>query len=199
MRECPTCGGEYQRLGQHFAFNQEHRPSLSEYQREVVELLVLWGVHIREDSAESRLEVYSTNESTIRVVADALGWLANEPRIHERGEKIARRAAERNGAGEKFPVQNYNDVWAVSTVPHPELANYSQGPESVSELTRNTLRWLIQSTSTWQGMGPFGSLHVDVRGWAVGGDFLRELLHEAGVETIDGSMTDDTPYASGTN
>jgi hypothetical protein len=51
---------------------------------------------------------------------------------------------------------------------------------------------VILSAATWEGLGPFGSLHVDVRGMDVEGDHFRELLHDAGVATIEGSKVDDT-------
>lgn len=193
MNQCPTCGEEYQRLGQHFAFNSDHRPPLSELQRNVVEYLVLRGVQVRDNGSESRLEVYSTDENFIRSVADALGWLSNEPRVHKSGERAAERLNEQYGSDSlHFNPEDYNDMWGVSTVPHPELDNYSQGPEAVTELSWNTLRWVVLSAGTWEGIGPFGSLHVDVRGMSVEGDHFHELLHEIDVATVEGSKVDDT-------
>lgn len=192
MNQCPTCGEEYQRLGQHFAFNSDHRPPLSKLQQEVVEYLVLDGIHVRDEGAESRLEVFSTDGSFIRSVAEVLGWLSNEPRVHETGERTAERLNQQSREDLHFDPENYHDMWAVSTVPHPDFSEFSEGPEAVMELSWNTLRWLILSAATWEGFGPFGSLHVDVRDMDVEGDYLRELLHDAGVSTVEGSKVDDT-------
>lgn len=193
MDQCPTCGEEYQRLGQHFAYNSDHRPPLSDIQQDVVEFLILHGVQVRDDGSASRLEVYSTDESFIRSVADVLGWLSNEPRVHETGERMTEQLNQQYASEYlHFNPENYNDMWAVSTVPHPELSEYTEGSEAVVELSWNTLRWVILSAATWEGLGPFGSLHVDVRGMDVEGDDLRELLHDAGVATIEGSKVDNT-------
>ena len=51
---------------------------------------------------------------------------------------------------------------------------------------------MILSAGTWQGRGPFGSLHLDVRGMNVEGGHVRDLLHGAGVATVEGSKVDDT-------
>ena len=82
--------------------------------------------------SDSRLEVYSTDREFIESVAGVLGWLSNEPQVHETGEEAARRLNDQGGGeSPEFDPENYGDLWGVSTVPHSRLAKYSQGSEAV--------------------------------------------------------------------
>lgn len=171
---CPTCGENYSKLGNHFQWNPDHRPPLSPWQKDVIRHLTLLGVSVRDDTTHPRFEVYSDSEYFIQVTADALGWMANEPRLHESAESVAERF-------DNLTVDDVSGLWAVSTLPHPELADYRE-PEDVSELTPRVARWLIKSRGEWVGT-VIGSLHIDVRGSTrVDGDHLMGLLRDIGVD-----------------
>lgn len=181
MNKCPTCDQEFERLGGHFRYYPEHRPALTDEQRGVVEYLILRGIHVRTDGSRPSLEVYSTAESRIRRVADELGWLANDPRVHQSATDVA---AHLNDRFEwDFDPAECDDVYAVSTVPHPALGEYD-GPTSVARLRPLTARLLASETGQWQGL-PVGSLHLDVRGWAVSGQHVRRLIERMGVQTVE--------------
>ncbi|GAB3672466.1 hypothetical protein [Halopiger thermotolerans] len=182
MNECPTCGREFERLGGHFRYHPEHRPDLSDEQRAVIEFLILRGCHVREGGSHPSLEVFSTAESAIRRVADELGWLANDPRLHQSATDVAERLNDRF-EGYEFDPAECDDVFAVSTVPHPALGDY-EGPESVERLRPFTGRLLACEAGVWRGL-PLGSLYLDVRGFDVSGDHLRRLLRRMGVTTAE--------------
>ncbi|PSP59467.1 hypothetical protein BRC72_01005 [Halobacteriales archaeon QH_7_66_36] len=166
----------------HFHHRPSHRPELSDRQRAVVEFLVLSGVTVRDDRAYPCLEVYSTAESAIRRVADELGWLANEPRRAKSADDVAARLNDRF-EGYEFDPAECDDVWAVSTVPHPALGEYDD-PTDVTRLHPFTGRLLAREAGVWRGL-PLGSLHLDVRGFDVSGDHLRRLLRRMGVTTAE--------------
>lgn len=181
MTKCPECSREFERLGTHFAHSPSHRPDLSDEQRVAVEYLILRGCHLRERSTGHVLEVYSTSESRIRDLAGELGWLANDPRLHQSATEVADHLTERFPY--EFDPAECNDVWAVSTVPHPKLGEYDD-PTDVTRLRPATARRLVRERGEWRGL-PLGSLHLDVRGWAVSGEHLRRLIERMGVATAD--------------
>ena len=186
---CPTCGETYDKLGNHFAWNPQHRSALSERQRAIIEFLVLRGVTIRGESQKSRLEGYGTSEAWIREVTDALGWVANDPYLHQSATDVADSVERRYQ--DNVSASDCSDVWGFTSVPHPAL-DY-EGPTDVKRLRPLTLRLLVGAVGNFVGT-IFGSLHVDVRGWDVGGDHMRDLLDSVGVSTVeydgDGYATD---------
>jgi len=187
--KCPTCGEKYEKLGNHFAWNPQHRPELSERQRAIIEFLILRGVTIRGEGQNFRLEGYGTSEAWIHEVTDALGWVANDPYLHQSASDVADSVERRYR--NNVSVSDCSDVWGFTSVSHPSL-DY-EGPTDVEQLRPLTLRLLIGAVGTWVGM-LFGSLHVDVRGWDVSGDHMSDLLNNVGVETVeydgDGYATD---------
>lgn len=181
MNKCPTCEQEFKRLGMHFHHHPSHRPNLSDEQRGVVEFLILRGVYVRERATGHSLEVYATAESSIRDVADRLGWLANDPRLHQSATDVAAHLTDRFEWD--FDPAECDDVFAVSTVPHSALGDYD-GPTDVTRLRPLTGRLLALEVGEWHGL-PLGSLHLDVRGYAVSGDHLRRLIERMGIQTVE--------------
>lgn len=179
---CPNCGNEYERIGQHFARGRCDHPELSDRQRGVLTYLIFRGVEVRRDGANPRLGVFSTDETFIREMADALGWVANEPRVHESAGDAYERMAERRPSV-NFERENFSDVWAVSTISHPAFEDLSE-PADVDRLAPATLRWVLETVGTWVGL-LFGSLHIDLRGWDVTGEQFRRVLANHGVPTAE--------------
>lgn len=176
--ECPECEREYERLGQHFAYAESHRPSLSDYQQDVLSFLSLIGGYVRNDSENPRLEIYSTNLEYIEAVDEALGWLSNGPRVYQDAEQAVERYQERFNC-ETEPT-NWNRIWALSTISHPEISEYVL-PTDMASLSPRVLRWLLLAKGEWVGT-VLGTLHIDVRSAAVDGDRLKEFLREIGVQ-----------------
>jgi hypothetical protein len=112
--------------------------------------------------------------------------------MHQPATDVADRLSSRYD-GYDVEASACNDVWAITTVSHPSL-DYDAATD-VEQLRPLTLRLLVSAVGTWIGL-LFGSLHIDVRGWDVSGDHLRDLLHNAGVPTseYDGEgYAEDTP------
>jgi hypothetical protein len=165
MTECPQCGEQYRRLGQHFAIGRCDRPELTDHQKGVIEYLVLRGANVRSDDADPRLAVFSTEQTRLELVAESLGWLANEPRCHV-----------------KATDPNSRDMYAFTTVPHPSL-NYD-GPADVDQLRPLTASLIVTERGTFVG-SLFGSLQIDLRGFDVSGQYVRTLLARENVATVE--------------
>jgi len=181
MNECPTCGDRFDRLGQHFALGDCDPPELSDRQRGIIDFLILRGANVRSETQNPRLEVYATSEGWIADVADALGWVANSPRVHQPATDVADRLSSRY---DRYDVEASacSDVWAFTTVPHPSF-DYDAAT-GVEQLRPLTLRLLVSAVGTWVGL-LFGSLHIDVRGWDVSGEQLRKLLERKEISTAE--------------
>ncbi|ELY80202.1 hypothetical protein [Natrinema pallidum] len=180
MNRCPTCGDRFEELGTHFRYHGDHRPELSDRQRGIIDYLILRGATVRRETANSRLEVYSTSEAWIRDVSDTLGWVAGDPWVQQSASDVADRSSRRYNTD--VAVSDCSDLWAFTTVPHPSL-DY-EGPTGVDHLEHPTLRLLVATVGAWVGL-LFGSLHLDVRAWDVSGDHLRGLLSKRGVTTAE--------------
>ena len=191
MTKCPTCSERFEQIGKHFRYYSDHRPKLSERQHAIVDFLILRGATVRDETQNSRLEVYGISKEWIREVSDALGWVANDPYLHQSATDVAN--SVESPYREKVSVSDCSDVWAFTSVPHPELAY--NGPTDVEQLRPLTLRLLLTTVGTWVGT-IFGSLHVDVRGWDVAGDHVKRLLHKDGVPTAE---YDSGGYATDTH
>jgi len=182
MSVCPQCSDCFERIGTHFARGGCGYPELSDRQRSLLTYLILRGATTRTKASHPRLEVTSTSEQWVRDVADALGWVANDPRLYESAEDTYQRVSEARPSVD-FERENFADLWAVSTIAHPAFEKLAD-PSDVDSLTPETLRWVIEAVGTWVGL-LFGSLHVDLRGWDVSGDQFRALLHDMGVLTAE--------------
>jgi len=211
---CPNCGTEYERIGNHFARGSCDFPPLSGFQRAYCTFLILRGATVRRDGQNPRLEVASQSEQNVREVADSLEWVTNEPRVLESAGDAYERMQERDPSM-NFERENFNDYWGVSTISHPAFASREspaeittvtdeQGcvpaepvgdgparvtgvgsvPADVDFICPETLRWVLEARGSWVGL-LFGSLHIDLRGWDVSGEQFRKILANHGVPTAE--------------
>lgn len=125
--EC-SCGSEYERIAQHWAFNPSHRPELSQRQYELCSGMLLGDGCIVNDAQEAALVVEMKNREFIDWLDEELGWLSNG--YTEKKDELARlrtlahpELTELRGwywAGEKvFPQQleltsTMFEMWYVS-------------------------------------------------------------------------------------
>lgn len=191
---CPTCGVEYQRLGQHFAVGSCERPELTAEQRDMADFLLLRGATVETTAKEPRLRVVSASREFLEVVTAGLGWVANDVYSHETAESAAERLHGQFGGD--YDATNINDLWAVSTVPH-DYFRERHGAGDVTELRAGTARHLIRTASRWVG-GPIGTLQFDVSAFDVSGDHLKRLLRDSGVARFcDDSKAGASPAERG--
>ncbi len=123
----------------HFSHVPSHRPELSELQLGVVEYLILRGVTIEDRTSHPSIDVFSTDRELLRAYDDLLGWLSNGIRLYKDSDTTTKRL---------------NDVYAISTIPHPELENYAEGSTSVKSLSNSCLK---ATSSRWSFVGEDGT------------------------------------------
>lgn len=119
--KCPECGNVYDRIGQHWAFNESHRPDLTDYQKKVVRGLLLGDgcVSTEGGAANSVFIVEMANEAFISWVDDVFGCLS-------RGYKMSKTAKESHDGWQQSqmftdrpPVENFSDLYRTELRPHP--------------------------------------------------------------------------------
>ncbi|QCP91436.1 hypothetical protein [Haloarcula marismortui] len=141
---------------------------MSELQLGVVEYLILRGVTIEDRTSHPSIDVFSTDRELLRAYDDLLGWLSNGIRLYKDSDTTTKRL---------------NDVYAISTIPHPELENYAEGSTSVKSLSNSCLKATIITAGTFVG-DLFGSLQIDLRGWDVDSDRFADMLADRGYDTV---------------
>ncbi|KZX47518.1 hypothetical protein [Haloarcula sp. K1] len=150
---------------------------MSELQLGVIEYLILRGTTIRDGGNYPSIDVFSTDRELLRAYDDLLGWLSNGIRLYRDSDTTTKRL---------------NDVYAISTVPHPEFENYTEGSTSVESLSNDCLKATIITAGTFVG-NLFGSLQIDLRGWDADSDRFADMLAEIGYDTVS---YDGDGYAS---
>ncbi|RKS83585.1 hypothetical protein BDK61_2973 [Haloarcula quadrata] len=134
--------------------------------------------------------VLSADRELLQAYSDLLGWLSNPVRLYQDSDTVADGLNDRLGGD--VTAEDCNDVYALSTIPHPEFENYTGGSTSVESLSNDCLKATIITASTFIG-DLFGSLQIDLRGWDVDSDRFADMLAEIGYDTIS---YDGDGYAS---
>lgn len=180
-RVCPECGEEYERIAQHYAWNEEHRPDLSGDQLDMVRFLLLDGASVDTEGSHNAIRYYSTELEYLKSVASRLGSVTSSIRLHETAAEQAERLRG------QYPDMNIeerslNDVYQLRTIPHPRLDAYEDGTD-VTKLAPKALHWFIKAHGSYQGSAIFPTLYLDTRDTGVPAEHLRSLLHEKGIQT----------------
>lgn len=92
-----SCGENYDRIAQHWAFNPSHRPTLSDKQWEICVGLLLGDGCLVDDASEGALVVGTKNEEFLSWLDEELGWLSGGY------------------------TEQSNGMFRLRTVAHPEL------------------------------------------------------------------------------
>lgn len=185
--ECTTCGKEYERIAQHYAFNEDHRPDLSDDQLDTVRFLLLDGATVETEGAHHSITHYSTDVEFLKAAAARLGGVVTSLRLEATAEEQAEHLAAKY-PGMDVTAETCSDLFALRTMPHPRLDGYEDG-DDVTELTPNALSWFIQFHGAYHGSAILPSLHLDTRNAGVSADHLRRLMHDYGIQT--GRLAED--------
>lgn len=140
---CMACGEAFDRIGTHWRYNPDHRPSFSAEQREIVTGLLMGDGYIDTRRGNPYLVVNMITE-------EYLQYLHNTFENFSKGvvlDKTAEECAIYNGGD----VENYNEIYSWRSCSHPELSEwsnwYSSGekvwPDDI-ELTPTVLKhWYV--------------------------------------------------------
>jgi hypothetical protein len=150
MVECPQCGDEYKKLGNHWHYYPSHRPELTQKQIEITTGLLMGNGWIDKNKEKSRLRCKMISPNYLEYLDNIFGVLSCGVSLkHTAAEsaKNVRNSGFRPDANE----ENYSDVYGWGTRSHPKFNEfrewYASGekvwPEDI-ELTPTVLKhWYV--------------------------------------------------------
>jgi len=119
MEKCPFCGESFQKIGTHWQWNPDHRPSLSDHQFEL-----LTGVLMGDGSIQQYRSGRKPHMDICMVNKDFLVWLDSELEIFSTGVCLRRTSEEikKNKQGTKlWEDSTFQDQYRLTTRAHPQL------------------------------------------------------------------------------
>lgn len=112
-----ACGEDFSRIGTHWRFNPNHRPSISDEQREIVTGLLMGDGYIDTRPDNPYIVLCMISENYLQYIDDVFGVLGKGVTL----DKTAEQNAKYNGGSS----ENYNDLYRWRSVSHPELSDWS--------------------------------------------------------------------------
>ena len=186
---CEECNEEYERIAQHWAWNEEHRPEIIEVDKQRL-IGLLMGDGCIENGAgngnrkNAAMLVHNTNEKFLQEISDLISLPSNISKT-----KTAEESFENFGFSHKVERENFNDVYRLSFISHPyfnQLNNwYSSGrkrfPKNIS-LTPECLGcWYVCDGSIERREGRQPRMRISTVN-EEGEDFVLNLFKELDVE-----------------
>jgi len=150
MVKCPECGGEYQKLGQHWNFSPSHRPELTQKQIEITTGLLMGDGCILNDSKNCYMKVTMTSPNYLKHLNKIFGCLGTEIWLEKTAAENVK-IHKKSGFNPNAKEENYSDVYTWPTKCHPKFNEfrewYSTGekvwPEDI-KLTPTVLKhWYV--------------------------------------------------------
>lgn len=146
MIACPACDKQFISIGNHWNYNPNHRPEISQKQKEIITGVLMGdGCINREERKKPRLQVYMTNKKYLNYLSKEFGIFSTGVYDHVSNED------RKNLAPGSVNNENYSDVYRFETRGHlafEEFADwYSSGekvfPEDI-KLTPTVLKhWYV--------------------------------------------------------
>lgn len=121
MITCPVCDGEFISIGNHWTHNPDHRPRLTQRQKEItVGILMSDGCINRESKKKPRLQVYMTNEKYLEYLDNVFGILSTGVYDHITAEKLCK-----SNHSFSTDIENTSDVYRCETRGHPQFEEFA--------------------------------------------------------------------------
>jgi len=116
--ECPNCGDDKQRLGQHWAMSCNY-PYLGDYMRSIFTGLLMGDGHVpNPTSGHAQMRIRMVNKEFLEWLDEELSFMSNGVRFVQSAEDSAEHMRKR-GLRPNAKAENYSDVWELNTRTHP--------------------------------------------------------------------------------
>lgn len=125
MTKCPECGNDYKQLGNHWQFNQDHRPNLTEKQVNIIKGLILGDGCIDDSNKNSALQVIMTNKKYLEYLDKVFSSLSTSVRLHVTAEESAQQMRDKNFRPDA-KAENYSDLYIWRTRTHPKIQQIAE-------------------------------------------------------------------------
>lgn len=158
MEDCPVCGESYKKLGSHWNYNSDHRPTLSSHQKEIVTGLLMGDGCLNRSSTNPRLKVEMISPNYLKYLDDIFGCLSTGVSLTMTAKESAKHNRD-SGFSPNANSENYSDKYIWNTRCHPELYQfnwYKTGekvfPDDI-ELTPTVLKHWYCGDGHWDNTG----------------------------------------------
>lgn len=124
--ECPYCENDYDYLGQHWRWNPQHRPKITQRQHEIVTGLLMGDGSIGgSDRKNQYIQCGNTNLDFLKWVGNEMGILSSSIRFHSSGEENGMKNIE-SGFSPNAEPNEYKDVYIWLSRSHPGFNKYDE-------------------------------------------------------------------------
>ena len=182
--DCPECGESFDLIGQHWVFNEDHRPSLTQQQREIVTGLLMGDGSLDRGNKNPRLYVCMISPSYLKHLDKQFGILGTGVSLKMAAAESAKEKIER-GFSQSVDPENYSDVYHWNTRCHPELHEfnwYGSGekvwPNDIT-LTPTVLKHWFCGDGNWNNSGSNNHIRIGMSNEAENTDKVDSYFERA--------------------
>lgn len=120
---CNYCGNEYKLISQHWRYNEDHRPDLTEKQVDVATGLLMGDGCLNKGSSNPRLQVKMITKDYLMWLDELFGDNSNGVRFVISGRDRALENIE-SGFSPNAAPKEYSDVYELNTKTHPTFKKF---------------------------------------------------------------------------
>lgn len=122
--DCPGCGDEYERLGMHWAFNENCRPELTERQKDISTGLIMGDGWIEKTEKNARLSTFMINQKYLEYIDNIFGCLSTGVQMKYTAEESAKHSEDVGALGSSGEASNFSNLYRWQTRIHPYYNKY---------------------------------------------------------------------------
>lgn len=122
--ECPGCGDKFQALGQHWRYSPDHRPSLSEEQREIITGSLMGDATLNRQSKNPRLVIGMVTKEYLEWLDEKFGVLGTGVHLKHTARESAELDIE-SGFRPNASHESYSDLYVWKTRNFPSLLEWN--------------------------------------------------------------------------
>jgi len=165
---CPKCGKSYERLGAHWQWNPEHRPSFTKKQKEIITGLLMGDGCINRGGKVPRLTSNMTSPNYLKYIDNIFGCISTGVSLKRTAKENAKISVNR-GINLDAKEENYQNIYNWKTRRHPNLQQwadwYSTGkkiwPKDI-ELTPTVLKHWYCGDGNWENSGTSNRIKISM-------------------------------------
>jgi len=188
MRKCSYCGGEFDRIGNHWSHYLEHKPDFTEKQLEILKGVMMGGGTLHGKSEKNPyVLVAMTNKEYLKFLKEEFGELGKDVFLKQTSEESAE-AMRKNGLRPNAKAENYKPVYRWGTRSHSKLHYFREWykesgkviPEDVN-LTKTVLKHWYVCDGSLKTNGNFYCVSIALTEQRNNREAINKLFEKAGL------------------
>lgn len=134
---CPECDERYYSMGTHWSHNPDHRPSLTDHQKEIITGSLMSDGCINRTSKSPLLQIVMISPNYLEYIDNEFGILSTGVSLSQTAEESAMESRE-NGFRPNADGENYHDLYILRTRCLPELQEFADWYETGEKVWPST-------------------------------------------------------------